>query len=421
MGRCALTGATAAAAILVFVFASGVQAADVKPGYGGWWLPPDHSEHGYAIDQLFNWIFWITMVTFVVVEVVLLVFLVKYRARKDRAKARFTHGNTRLEMAWTIAPAVILAVLALASKKVWDNYRYAPFANDPNRAQIMVIGQQFKWNRVYPGPDKKLGRYMLFPKPTDLAWPNPSGDPNKSFMFAGVPGPAFLPQDKAVSAINTYIDQVNPLGKDYTDPDGKDDSNPGDTFGEIVIPKGRPVEIVLGSKDVIHDFFLPNFRVKLDAVPGMRGHIYFTATETSRERELESRREYTPDQLAQALKDPANKELTVSITEEDKANGAEFDTRTKQWLFRDNTDPKKPVTIIRNGMGFTEQTVQKLKGANIPKVHASLPGYWELVCEELCGQGHYTMRGVLRVVDADEYQRRFEPTPAPKVALGETR
>ncbi len=146
--------------------------ADVLPGWGGWWLPPNHAVHGVALDLLFDWIFWITAVVFVVVHVLLVWFLIRYRRQKNKTKAHFTHGNTRLEMAWTIVPAIILAVLALASKRVWDNYRYAD--EDPNRATILVIGQQFKWNVIYPGPDGKLGRYLIFPRPTDLEW----GDPN---------------------------------------------------------------------------------------------------------------------------------------------------------------------------------------------------------------------------------------------------
>ena len=87
--------------------------AEVNPGWGKWWLPPDRSAHGHGIDGLFYWIFWITTIIFIACEVVLVVFLIKYRSRPDRKKAHFTHGNPKLEMAWTIAPAIILAFLAL--------------------------------------------------------------------------------------------------------------------------------------------------------------------------------------------------------------------------------------------------------------------------------------------------------------------
>ena len=79
------------------------RAADVNPGWGKWWLPPDRSVHGHATDVLFYWIFWITMIIFIVTEAVMLVFLIKYRDRPGKKKAYFTHGNPKLEMTWTIA------------------------------------------------------------------------------------------------------------------------------------------------------------------------------------------------------------------------------------------------------------------------------------------------------------------------------
>ena len=399
----------AAIALLLTSSASPLLAAEVRGGWGSWWLPPDHSTHGWAIDSLFNWIFWITMVAFVLVEVVLLVFLIQYRRRPGKAKAHFTHGNTRLEMCWTLAPAVILAVLALASKKVWDNYRYSPAGDDPNRAIVLVIGEQFKWNVIYPGPDGKLGRYLMFPKPSDVRWQNPDGS-GKDFAFQGVKGPADLPYDQAVKACSTYIDQVNKLGKDFGDPDGKDDDwgrNPG---RELVLPVGRSIEVQLSSRDVLHDFFLPNFRVKLDAVPGMRGRIFVTAKTTSTAREQASRKEYTLDELAAEMKNrqAASGDLAIAIGE--GMPGAEKD-RTG-WRYVDvkgARDPKRPATIIRHGAAvplepdkFTTM-VDKLRANGIERVTAYRSGEWELVCEELCGQGHNTMRGTVRIIDGAEY------------------
>jgi heme/copper-type cytochrome/quinol oxidase subunit 2 len=402
-------------AILVLLaglcLAGPVRAADVGSGWASWWLPPVRSAHGPEIDSLFTLIFWITMVVFVGVELTLLVFCIKYRHRPDRAKAHFTHGNTRLEMAWTLAPAVILAALALLSKRVWDNYRYSAASEDPGRAKLLVIGQQFKWNVVYPGKDGKFGRYLIWPKATDALWPpGPDGKPVK---YAGVDGPAsFGNYDKARSAIATYIDTMNPLGKDFTDPDGKDDDYQAALAREIILPVNRPIEVQLSSKDVIHDFFLPNFRVKLDAVPGMRGYLYFTAKMTSEQREQASRRDYSIDELMEALKRPENSELTISIPRD--APGASYDTRAHQTLYRDS----KKATIIRDGRVISPEIAQKLKDAGVTKVTAYQPGYWDLVCEELCGQGHYTMQGRVRVVSQEEYDKKgwdapYHPTTQP--------
>src|SRR5207253_2191709 len=143
----------------------------IGEGWRQWWLPPVRSTHGDQIDVLFYWTFWITMITFVAVEATLVVFLIKYRHNPNRTKGQFTHGNTRLEMCWTLAPAVIFIALAVANKGVWEHLRFNPDGHRADKATILVVGQQFKWNVVYPGPDGKLGRYLMFPKPTDLHWP----------------------------------------------------------------------------------------------------------------------------------------------------------------------------------------------------------------------------------------------------------
>ncbi len=399
ISRFHISALLAAAALLLG--SAGARAADVSSGWGEWWLPPDHSAHGAGIDSLFNWIFWITMITFIIVEVVLVVFLIKYRYRPEKKKAVFTHGNTRLEMTWTVAPAVILAVLALASKKVWDNYRYSPTSEDPSRAQVLVIGQQFKWNIIYPGPDGKLGRYLIYPKPGDARWSNPDGS-DKPFEFppgSGHIGPAGMDAAQAFSAIKAYMEQVNPLGKDFADPDGKDDSWTKEAgTRELVLPKGRPIEVQLSSKDVIHDFFLPNFRVKLDAVPGMRGHIYFTAMMSTKEREVASRKSYKIDEIAR-LATPGN-EFTVVVTKD--TPGTKF-YKPRRGQGYQRYEDKDGNTIARDGDVITPEIIKQLKDAGISEITAFQSGTWELVCEELCGANHYTMKNVLRIVDSDEY------------------
>src|SRR5436305_14188764 len=248
------------AAVLAVLGAAGGAFAQVnKPfEWADWWLPQNYSAHGGAIDSLFIVIFWITLIALIIVQVCLVIFLIRYRYNAKRTKSHFIHGNTRVEMVWTLAPAIILASLALASKGVWDNYRYNDNEKD-ERSQIMVVGEQFKWNVIYPGPDGKIGNYLRFPKLSD---------------------PKFRTFDArtARKKINDYISDENPLGKpasEKDDPYGQDDDWVKDPGRPVVIPYDKPVEVLLGSKDVLHDFFLPNFRVKLDAVPGMLGQIVF--------------------------------------------------------------------------------------------------------------------------------------------------
>jgi heme/copper-type cytochrome/quinol oxidase subunit 2 len=414
---------------LLFLSCGTSALAEVNPGWGKWWLPPDRSVHGPAIDNLFYWIFWITMIAFVAVELLLVIFLIQYRSRPERKKAHFTHGNTRLEMAWTLAPAIILAGLALGSKKVWDDYRYSPTSDDPNRATILLVGQQFKWNIIYPGPDGKLGKYLLYPKPYDPKWP--VGKDGKDVNFAGVPGPASLKYEDSVRAINSYIDSVNPLGKDYTDPDGKDDDYEKALGRELVIPAQRPIEVQLSSKDVIHDFFLPNFRVKLDAVPGMRGHLYFTATMTSAERRKASARTVKLDALPGIVSSPEGKSLVISIDERAPGTDQNKNKDRTGWRYIDPASPR--TSIVRDGMGFgdaarVQATVDKLKGIGLTEINVADSGAWELVCEELCGQGHNTMTAPLIVLSPEEYDaKKFDkpwhaaPTTAPSMAMNDAK
>jgi heme/copper-type cytochrome/quinol oxidase subunit 2 len=312
----------------------------------------------------------------------------------------------------------------VANKGVWDRLRFNPELETRKNevARILVIGQQFKWNVIYPGADGKFGKYLVFPRPYDTVWP-PVYDPVKKTLvpttFQGVPGPASLPYDAAVKAIATYVDQVNPLGKVFADPDGADDDWSKTPGREINIPVGRPVEVQLGSKDVIHDFFLPNYRVKLDAVPGLRGKISFTALMTSKQREQQSRRIYKLDELAATFAKTPSFEINVAINKD--SPGAIEDSRKKgEFLYVEDPKATKPKTIVRNDRAITPDVIEKLKAAGVTEVTAYEPGYWDLVCEELCGQGHATMQGKLVVLDNDEFKRQFEtPKPTGNVAAAQ--
>ena len=172
-------------------------------------LPENVSTYGGQIDDLFRLILWITGVIFVVVELLLLYFLFRYRHREGRT-ARYTHGSNRLEVIWTIVPAIICVVLALLSRRSWAEIKQ----NMPQQAMnVEITAEQFAWNIRYPGPDGKLET------PDDIV-----------------------------------------------------------SLNQLHMPVGRPVIVTLHSKDVIHSFFLPEFRVKQDAVPGMTTRIWFEAT-----------------------------------------------------------------------------------------------------------------------------------------------
>src|SRR5204862_5911532 len=87
-----------------------------------WWLPENVSTYGQEIDWLFHLIYYITGVTFILVFATMLAFIVMYRDRPGR-KARYTHGNTTLEIVWTIVPALILVILTLLSVPAWSKIK----------------------------------------------------------------------------------------------------------------------------------------------------------------------------------------------------------------------------------------------------------------------------------------------------------
>jgi cytochrome c oxidase subunit 2 len=117
------------------------------------WLPESVSTFGPDIDRLFYFIYYLTGVIFLAVQGTLLAFVIIYRHRPDR-RAEYTHGNTTLEIIWTVVPAILLVVLALVSREVWANIKERI---PPSDYLVQVTAKQFNWEMTYPGPDGKLG------------------------------------------------------------------------------------------------------------------------------------------------------------------------------------------------------------------------------------------------------------------------
>jgi cytochrome c oxidase subunit 2 len=184
----------------------------VKPTYPGrYWLPNEASTYAPKIDGMFNVILWITMITFVLVEVALVYFLWKYRYKAGR-KATYYHGNNKVEIIWTVIPALILVFLAVFSNSLWSEIKYAD--RYPKGAPVIrIMPRQFQWDITYPGPDGKF--------------------------------------------------------------DTPDDIN---TINQLYLANNSPVQIKLQAQDVIHSFFVPEFRIKQDAVPGMQTAVWIQPT-----------------------------------------------------------------------------------------------------------------------------------------------
>ena len=195
------------------------------------WMPPLKSDRG-AIDHSIFLSLVVTGVVFILTNLMLAWFSYRYQDAPG-AQAAHWHDNTRLEWTWTLVTAAIMAGFLVHALDLWAKIQ----SDAPAGAMVVeVTGQQFAWNVRYPGGDGVFGK-------TDAK----------------------------------LASQENPIGLDKADPAGADDMM---LLNQLYLPQGRPVRVRLRSLDVIHSFFLPNFRVKQDAVPGMTIDTWFTPTES---------------------------------------------------------------------------------------------------------------------------------------------
>jgi len=195
-----------------------------------WWFPPPISAHGEAYDQQFAITLIVTGVIFFIAQMALGYAVFRYRDRGGRAE--YSHGNNKLEALWTSAAAVLFVGLVLMGTRIWAgvHFEQAP----PDALEVQVLSKQFAWSFRYPGPDGKYGR-------TDIKFINDANG--------------------------------NPFGIDESDPAGKDDI----VNAALKVPVGRPIKLTLKSRDVIHNFFVRELRMKQDIVPGMEIPFHFKA------------------------------------------------------------------------------------------------------------------------------------------------
>jgi cytochrome c oxidase subunit 2 len=194
-----------------------------------WWFTPIASNWG-MIDDTINITFWVTGIVFVLVNLFLAYCVIKFRHKKG-LKAHYEPENKKLETWLTAITAVGVAAMLAPGLFVW-----AQFVTVPDDAHnIEVVGQQWHWSSRYPGNDGVFGK---------------------------------------VDPLLINID--NPFGLDPDDPNGQDDilvASP-----QLHLPVDEPVKVWLRSKDVLHNFTVPQFRVKMDLVPGMDTHLWLTPT-----------------------------------------------------------------------------------------------------------------------------------------------
>ncbi|MFM2394733.1 MAG: hypothetical protein RLZZ546_2715, partial [Bacteroidota bacterium] len=208
---------------------------DEMLGYGPW---EASSEHGKEVDWLFNITLFFTGIVFVITHIVLFWYSYKYRQQKG-VKAKFFAHDNKLEMIWTAVPAVVMTYLVVSGLVVWNNVM--PDVNPGDKyIEIEATGYQFAWDIRYPGPDGKIGE--------------------KDFRLINMSN--------------------NALGLDFKDKAAMDDAILSGS-DVIKLPVDTTIRVRITAKDVLHNFYLPHFRVKMDAIPGIPTYFIFKPTKTT--------------------------------------------------------------------------------------------------------------------------------------------
>lgn len=242
------------------------------------------SVEGARVDSMLWITIAVTGIVFVATQAVLFWFAYKYQD-SGRKVFYFPHNN-KLEVLWTIVPAIVLTVLVVIGLRNWFLFTGEP----PKEAMVVeVTGRQFSWIFRYPGKDGSFGK-KYYKNIDDAA--------------------------------------QNSLGILWDDQLSHDDV----VTDKLILIKGKPVKLVIGSRDVIHDVGLSHFRMKMDAVPGIPTTLWFTP-------------KYTTKEMAELTKNP----------------------------------------------NFV----------------------YEISCDQMCGNSHFSMRGIIEVVTQEEYdmwQAKQKPT-----------
>lgn len=196
-----------------------------------WWSTPIASNWRY-IDDTISLTFWITGTVFVAILLFMAYCVLRFRSRPGR-RAAYEPENKRLEWWLTVATALGVAAMLAPGLVVWHRFITVP----PDATEIEVVGQQWRWSYRMPGPDGRLGM-------SDVR----------------------------------HIGPDNPLGLDPGDPNGQDDLIV--ETDDLRLQIDRPVRVLLRAVDVLHNFYVPEFRAKMDMVPGSVTYVWFTPTRT---------------------------------------------------------------------------------------------------------------------------------------------
>jgi cytochrome c oxidase subunit 2 len=272
--------------------------------WGGLALHTPASAHGAQVDNLMN-ISWVLLfIVQAITQVLLHYFAFKYRGKKDQ-KALYFADNNKLEAIWSFIPAVVLAGLILYGLYAWTNIMFID--DEEDTVVIELYAQQFKWSARYAGKDNVLGKANV-----------------------------------------RFIQGVNTLGVDMSDPNAQDDI----VVSELHIPKGVKVHFKMRSQDVLHSAYMPHFRAQMNCVPGMVTEFAFEPIFTTAE----------------------YREMPYMIEKVSKIN----EIRSK----------KSVELVAKGGTALDPYTFDYL-----------------LLCNKICGSSHYNMQMKIVVDTPEDYKK----------------
>ncbi|MFI5444497.1 c-type cytochrome [Polaromonas sp. UC242_47] len=198
-----------------------------------WWTTPLAS-NWQQMDDMLTVTLAMTSLFFIVICCFLIYTVLRYRHREGR-RAVYEPDNKKLER-WLIG----ITTVGIASLLAPGLFVYAKYVNPPQEAMLLeVLGQQWQWHYRFAGADGKLGR-------SDAR----------------------------------FVSAANPFGLQPDDADGQDDLLVAGN--EVHLPLNQPVKVLLRSNDVLHDFYVPPFRARMNIVPGQMSSFWFTPTKLGR-------------------------------------------------------------------------------------------------------------------------------------------
>jgi len=275
------------------------------------------SEHGPEIDNLMMITMALIFFVQTITQALLHYFAFKYRGRQGQKALYFADSN-KLEFIWSIIPAIVLAVLILYGLYAWTNIMFVDEKDEKDAIVIELYAQQFNWEARYSGGDGVLGKANV-----------------------------------------RYIEGVNNLGLDLSDPNAQDDF----ASKELHIPKGTRIIFKMRSQDVLHSAYMPHFRAQMNCVPGMVTSFSFIPSVTT----------------AEMREKPAMIEKVANIN---------------------NIRAKKSADLVAKG-----------EPALDPYTFDFL-----LLCNKICGASHYNMQMKI-IVDTPEEYKAWLKENAPKTIV----